>query len=251
MSAVTAQQRDGVVLWTLHHPPVNAISLEVLNDMAHLLDDAERDRSVRAVVMTGQGRTFAAGADIQGFMKSGGSVPDFMNKGAELFERLESSRLPIVAAVNGIAYGGGNELAMAADIRLASPGARFGQPEVHLGIIPGWGGTVRLPRLVGMAHARRLLLTGDPIDAQDAYRMGLVDQVLDARLLVDQALNVADRLAALPPLALQEIKGLLADSSPGAQTRETKAIQRLVMTEDALEGVRAFMDKRRPAFQGL
>lgn len=218
--------------------------------LEHLLDAAEASKSVRAVVITGKGPTFAAGADIQGFMKLGGSLPDFMKKGAQLYQRIETSSLPVIAAVNGVAYGGGNELAMAADIRLASVNARFGQPEVNLGIIPGWGGTVRLPKLVGWSHARRLILTGDPIDAKEAYRIGLVDQVVDARLLVDAALNVADRLASLPPLALQEIKALLADGSAGGQERETVAIQRLMMTQDAMEGVQAFMQKRRPQFQG-
>lgn len=250
MSVVTVKERDGVQLWTLENPPVNAISFEVLEGLERQLNEAEERASVRAVVITGKGPTFAAGADIQGFMKLGGSLPEFMQKGAQLYRRIETSRLPVVAAVNGIAYGGGNELAMAADIRLAAKRARFGQPEVNLGIIPGWGGTVRLPRLVGMGPARRLLLTGDPIDAQEAYRIGLVDQVVDSRVLVDAALNVADRLASLPPLALQEIKTLLADSSAGGQERESAAIQRLMMTQDALEGIRAFMEKRRPEFQG-
>lgn len=245
-----SEERDGVLLWTLHHPPVNAISMEVLEALEQLLDAAEKSDSARAVVITGKGPTFAAGADIQGFMKLGGSLPSFMQKGAHLFQRLEDSRLPIVAAVNGVAYGGGNELAMAADIRVGSFKARFGQPEVNLGIIPGWGGTVRLPKLVGLSRARRLILTGDPIDAEEAYRMGLIDQVVDPRLLVDVAVNIADRLASLPPLALKEIKGLLADQSPGGQARETEAIQRLMITDDASEGVRAFVGKRRPRFQG-
>lgn len=250
MSVVTSLVHDRVALWTIENPPVNAISLEVLNDLTDLLDAAESDLNIRAVVITGKGSFFAAGADIQGFMKLGGSLPDFLRRGADLYQRLEESSLPVVAAVNGIAYGGGNELAMAADIRLASTKARFGQPEVNLGIIPGWGGTVRLPKLIGLSRARRILLTGDPIDAMEAYRIGLVDQVTEPRLLVDTALNIADRLASLPPLALKEIKGLLAEAGPGGQERETAAIQRLMMTEDALEGIRAFMEKRRPEFQG-
>ncbi len=250
MSAVSVKDRDGVVLWTIANPPVNAISMAVLEELEASLNDAEENPNVRAVVITGQGPTFAAGADIQGFMKLGGNLQDFMVKGARLYQRLESTRLPIVAAVNGVAFGGGNELAMASDIRIASTQARFGQPEVNLGIIPGWGGTMRLPKLVGLSQARRLLLTGDPIDAERALAIGLVDQVVEPHLLVAQALNLADRLAALPPLALKEIKQLLLDQGPGGQERETAAIQRLMITADALEGIRAFMEKRRPRFQG-
>lgn len=249
MSYVTSQLHGEVALWTLDSPPVNAISLSVLEDLETLLNQAV-EKGVRAVVLTGRGRTFAAGADIQGFMKLGGNLGDFMKLGARLFQRLEDSAIPIVAAVNGVALGGGNELAMAADIRLAAKKARFGQPEVNLGIIPGWGGTVRLPQLVGLSRARRILLTGDPIDAEEAYRIGLVDQVVEPHLLIATALNVADRLASLPPLALKEMKALLADPRIGGQERETMALERLMMTEDALEGVRAFMEKRRPQFQG-
>lgn len=250
MSGVNSQIHDSVALWTLENPPVNAINAAILDSLTVLLDQAEADLTVRAVVVTGQGLIFAAGADIAGFMKQGGSVEDFMQKGARLFNRLERSRLPVVAAVNGVAYGGGMELALATDVRLASPNARFGQPEVNLGIIPGWGGTVRLPKLVGLSRARRMLLTGEPIDADAAYRMGLIDQVMSPRLLVDAALNLADRLAALAPLALAELKGLLAEGDSKGQERETQAITRLMATEDALEGVRAFLEKRRPRFSG-
>jgi enoyl-CoA hydratase/carnithine racemase len=250
MSSVSSQLRDTVALWTLHNPPVNAISVEVLEQLEALLDHAEADAEVRAIVITGHGPTFAAGADVQGFMRMGGKLPQFMQKGAQLFTRFEASRLPIVAAVNGIAYGGGLELTMAADIRLASARARFGQPEVNLGIIPGWGGTVRLPKLVGWARARRMLLTGLPVDAHEAYRMGLVDEVVEARLLVDAALNMADRLASLAPLALAELKGLLAEGEAQGLEREREAMERLMVTRDAVEGVRAFMEKRRPRFLG-
>ncbi|PSR22651.1 MAG: short-chain dehydrogenase [Sulfobacillus acidophilus] len=250
MSSVSSHLHDGVGLWTLNNPPVNAISLDVLEQLEALLDQAEADLDVRALVITGHGSAFAAGADVSGFMRMGGDLPRFMQKGAQLFKRFVASRLPLVAAVNGIAYGGGLELAMAADIRLASQTARFGQPEVNLGIIPGWGGTVRLPKLVGWARARRLFLTGWPIDAQEAHRIGLVDDVVETRLLVDSALNLADRLASLAPLALAELKGLLAEGEAAGLERERQAIERLMVTQDAAEGVRAFLEKRRPRFSG-
>lgn len=250
MTTVERLIRDGVVLLTLNHPPVNAISVDLLNELGGLLEESEKDRSVRALVIAAKGPTFAAGADIQGFLKSGGNLLDFMRQGGTLFSQLEKSRLPIVAAINGPAYGGGNELAMAADIRITSTQGRFGQPEVNLGIIPGWGGTTRLPKLVGLSVARRLLLTGDSIDADEAYRIGLADQVVQPRLLLETALNVADRLASLPPLALAEIKGLLAESDSSALQREAQAVARLMATQDAMEGIQAFMGRRRPRFTG-
>ena len=246
MGEISIKERDGVALWRLDYPPVNAIGFEMLERLDELLQDAEQNRAVRAVVITGKGPTFAAGADIQGFLKLGGSLVDFMEKGAALFSRIVESPLPFVAAVNGPALGGGNELAMACDIRLASSHARFGQPEVNLGIIPGWGGTLRLPTLVGMAHARRMLLTGEPVMADEARQMGLVDQVVEPGLLVEAALNMGDRLASLPPLALGAIKKLLAKSLED----EMDAIKELMVSQDAMEGIRAFLGHRRPQFTG-
>jgi enoyl-CoA hydratase/carnithine racemase len=250
LSVVESERRDQVAVWTLNNPPVNALSWDVIQALEELLREAEQDNQVRAVVITGSGLMFAAGADIQGLTRLGGNLKEYLAKGAELFQRLEASRLPVIAAVNGPALGGGNELAMAADLRIASPRARFGQPEVALGIIPGWGGTVRLPKLVGMAHARRLLLTGESIDAGEAYRMGLIDQIVEPHLLVDAAVNVGDRLASVAPLALKAIKTLLSQEGPDAQHRETVELTHLMNTEDALEGMRAFLEKRRPVFRG-
>lgn len=250
MSDVRVDVRDQVQIWTLNHPPVNAIGLDMLIALEELLDRAEADATIRSVVITASGPTFAAGADIQGLTKLGGNLGEFMKKGAILFERIHESRLPFVSAVNGVAYGGGNELAMATDIRVAAPAARFGQPEVNLGIIPGWGGTVRLPQLVGQARARRILLTGDSIDAEEAHRIGLVDQVVPQRLLLDVAVNIGDRLASLPPLAMKELKTLLSDTSQGGLQREGQALGRLMVTADAMEGIQAFMQRRRPQFKG-
>ncbi len=251
MAVIEVERRDRVEIWTLNHPPVNAISMDVLTELEQLLNQVASNDDVKAVVITGAGYTFAAGADLAGFMKLGGQLPEFLRKGAKIFGGLEGLAKPVVAAVNGIAFGGGNELAMAADIRIASTKARFGQPEVNLGIIPGWGGTVRMPRLIGRSRAAHLLLTGDPIDAPEAYRMGLVTQVVEPALLLDYAVNQADRLASLPPLALGAIKRLLLDEDPGgAQERETTEILNLMTTQDAMEGVMAFMQKRRPRFRG-
>lgn len=251
MAVIEVEQRDRVEIWTLNHPPVNAISMDVLTELETLLNQVSSNDDINAVVITGTGYTFAAGADLAGFMKLGGQLPEFLRKGAQIFGQLEELPKPVVAAVNGIAFGGGNELAMAADIRIASTKARFGQPEVNLGIIPGWGGTVRMPRLIGRSRAAHLLLTGDAIDASEAYRIGLVAQVVEPALLLEYAVNHADRLASLPPLALGAIKRLLSDEDlEGAQARETAEILHLMTTQDAMEGVMAFMQKRRPRFRG-
>lgn len=250
MSAVNEKRMDRVLVWTIQNPPVNAISLEVLRELQDLWTEAAGNMDIRAVVITGSGPAFAAGADLNSVMKLGGSVADFISLGAELYQKFETGRLPMVSAINGIAYGGGNEMAMATDIRIASRSARFGQPEVNLGIIPGWGGTWRLPRLIGQSQAKRMVLTGDSVDAEEALALGLVHQVVEPRILLDVALNVADRLASLPPLALAEIKGLMADNRDGGQARETQAMHRIMMTSDALEGLQAFLGKRRPQFHG-
>lgn len=251
MSVVVESRHDAVVLWRLANPPVNAMTMGLLQELGRLLAAAESDRTIRAVVITGDGHTFAAGADIQGSLSIGTSLHDFLMEGSAVYDRLERSRLPIVAAINGPALGGGNELALAADIRIASSRARLGQPEVNLGIIPGWGGTYRLPSLVGSANARRLLLSGEPVEADEAYRMGLVDEVVEPPLLIEAAINLADRLASLPPLAVEEIKSLLyAQTDRASQARETEAMGRLIATRDALEGMRAFISHRRPRFEG-
>jgi len=250
MSVLTVERRDRVAIWHMSHPPVNAINGDLLQALADEVEKVRLDEAVRAVVITGNGPTFAAGADVMGFLQMGGSLADFQKAGARLFRQIEMHPKPFVAAVNGVAYGGGNELAMACDIRVAGKNARFGQPEVNLGIIPAWGGTWRLPDLVGRSVATRLLLTGDPISADEAWRIGLVDRVVDADVLLDYAINIADRLASVAPRALAELKQLLARRGPESPEAEAEAAARLMTTADAVEGVMAFQQKRRPRFQG-
>ena len=161
-----------MVTLTIDHPPANAVNGDVVNGLSEGLAAAEADETCRAVIITGNGpKFFSAGADIKGF----GAGADAVGKATHLTLEIEASRLPVIAAVNGIAFGGGCELTLACDIRIASSTARFGQPEIKLGIIPGWGGTQRLPRLIGSARATELLLTGDPIDAERALALGLVE----------------------------------------------------------------------------
>ena len=174
--AIRVDREGAVVTLTIDHPPANAVNGDVVNGLSEGLAAAEADETCRAVIITGNGpKFFSAGADIKGF----GAGADAVGKATHLTLEIEASRLPVIAAVNGIAFGGGCELTLACDIRIASSTARFGQPEIKLGIIPGWGGTQRLPRLIGSARATELLLTGDPIDAERALALGLVAEVVD------------------------------------------------------------------------
>ena len=245
-------ERDGaIVTLTIDHPPANAVNGDVVNGLTEGLATAEADEACRALVITGSGpKFFSAGADISGF----GAGADAIGKATDLTVRFEASRLPIIAAVNGIAFGGGCELTLACDVRIASRAARFGQPEIKLGIIPGWGGTQRLPRLIGRARAAELLLTGDPIDADRALAIGLVAEVVEPEELPAAAQRWAHLLASRAPLALAATKRavragahLPIDEALRAERRE---FIDLFATEDAAEGISAFMQKRQPEWKG-
>ncbi len=249
MALISQEQHGTIMLLTLDHAPVNSLSLPLLQELDEAFNAAVSSSEIRAIVITGAGSFFAAGADIPSFLQLGSGVKDFLAHGVKVFDGIEHSPKPVIAAVNGPALGGGNEMAMACDLRIACPEARFGQPEVNLGIIPGWGGTVRMPKLIGRSRATQLLLTGDAVDAEEAERIGLVHHVVPSHLLVEHALNQAERLASLPPLALEAIKELLSNPDL-AQAGESERMARLMTTDDATEGITAFLQKRRPQFRG-
>ncbi len=237
---------------TIDHPPANAISRAVITGVTQALNDAEGDENCRALILTGAGpKFFAAGADISEFGSEGG---DNIATGQQLTLAMERSRLPIVAAVNGIAFGGGCELTLACDVRIASSTARFGQPEIRLGIIPGWGGTQRLPRLIGRTAAIELLLSGDPIDAARALELGLVSRVVEPETLLDAARDIASRYAAQAPLALAATKRAIAEGLDRPLTTGLEAERRefveLFSSQDATEGISAFLEKRPPSWTG-
>jgi enoyl-CoA hydratase len=246
-------ERDGALaIVTIDHPPANAISRAVVAGITQALSDAEADATCRAVILTGAGpKFFAAGADVTEFGSTGGET---IATGQGLTMGMERSRLAIVAAVNGIAFGGGCELTLACDVRIASRNARFGQPEIKLGIIPGWGGTQRLPRLIGRTAATELLFTGEPIDSARALELGLVSRVVEPEALLDAAREVAGRYAAQAPLALAATKRALADGvdRPLAEALETERREfvALFASEDAREGITAFLEKRPPNWTG-
>jgi enoyl-CoA hydratase/carnithine racemase len=249
--AVRSEREGAVALVTISHPPVNAVSRAVAAGILEALTRAEADPDCRALVVAGDGeRYFSAGADLTEF--PGGA--DDVAGSVEVTRRLEGSRLPVVAAVNGIAYGGGCEIALACDLRICSEAARFGQPEIKLGIIPGWGGTQRLPRLVGRGPALEMLLTGDPIGSARALEWGLVTRVVPTDRLRQEALALAALLGERPPLAVAAIKravhGGLDGTLDAGLRREQEEFLRLLTSEDAREGLTAFLEKRPPTWHG-
>lgn len=249
---VIRADRDGAVTTlTIDHPPANAISGAVVAGLAEGLARAEADDACRALVITGAGpKFFSAGADVTEF----GAGPEALGGALDLTLRLERSRLPIIAAVNGVAFGGGCELSLACDVRIAARSARFGQPEIRLGIMPGWGGTQRLPRLIGRARASELLLSGDPVDAESAVQLGLVAEVVEDGGLAEAAARWAQLLASRAPLALAAIKRAMNDGLhlpiAEALSVEQREFAGLFGTEDAAEGISAFLQKRRPDWKG-
>ena len=249
---VIREERDGAVsTLTIDHPPANAINSDVVAGLAEGLERAEADESCRALVITGAGpKFFSAGADVTQFASGDGSL----GAAIDLTLRLERSRLPIIAAVNGVAFGGGCELSLACDVRIAARSARFGQPEIKLGIMPGWGGTQRLPRLIGRARASELLLTGDPIDADSAMQLGLVAEVVEDGGLAEAATRWAQLLGSRAPRALAAIQRAMNDGAhlpiADALALEQREFAELFATEDAAEGVSAFLQKRPPVWKG-
>jgi enoyl-CoA hydratase / 3-hydroxyacyl-CoA dehydrogenase len=250
-SPVKLETRDMVAIAWLDRPPANSISPEVVEALVRLWDAVKGD--VRALVFASANpMLFCAGADIKAFTTmdatSGKQLVDKMHA---LLREMETSSVATIAAVNAVAFGGGCELAMACDFRIAAQSASFGQPEINLGIIPGFGGTQRLPRLVGEARALELNLTGDPIPADEAYELGLATRVVADHELIDTALAWARKLSDQAPLAIEQIKRVSAagDLDAGIEA-EKRGFATAFGSEDAREGISAFLEKRRPRFTG-
>lgn len=254
---ILSEIREDIALITLNRPrALNALNGDTLSELSCALDVIKRDARIKAVILTGSGeKAFVAGADISQ-MKD--FQPDearlFAQLGQETFRKLELLPQPVIAAINGFALGGGCELALACDIRLASENAKFGQPEVTLGLTAGFGGTQRLPRLIGVGRASELLYTGDVIDAMEAYRLGLVNHVYPLERLLSEAFTLAQRIAARAPKAVQYTKsaiqrGINMDLD-NALAYEAEIFGLVCSTSDQKEGCSAFVEKRKPAFKG-
>jgi len=251
-------REDKVAVLTINRPEkYNALNDEVVDELSAAMDELAADDEVRAIVITGAGdKAFISGADIGMLQALKGPHEAVANsrRGQAMTLKVENLRKPVIAALNGYALGGGLELAMACDIRLASETARLGQPEIGLGISPGYGGTQRLSRLVGKGMAKLMIFTGEMIDAQEALRIGLVQKVLPQAELLGEAKGLAAKLAEKPPLTLAACKeainlGLEVDLDRGLSI-ESLAFGALAATEDYQEGTTAFLEKRKPVFKG-
>jgi len=248
---------DRIATLTIDHPPANAFNKQVVEELDSAFDEVTANDEVKAIIITGAGQFFIAGADINEIYHVKGKPEEakaFIQKGQRLFLKIENSEKPVIAAMNGrFALGGGNELAMACHIRIAEDGLRLGQPEINLGIIPGWGGTQRLPRIVAKGKALEMMLTGDHITAQEAYRIGLVNKVVPTGRVLKEATGLARRIiskSALPIAAIIRAvnEGLEQSLEEGLAT-EAQQFVSLQGSEDMEEGLKAFLEKRKPQFK--
>ncbi len=246
-----------IAVVTLDHPPVNSLSPAMLKELKEAFTSLSDDASVNAVVLTGNGNhAFCAGADLKALSEVGpDGAADLIKLGQATFNAIEDCPKPVIAAINNLALGGGCELSMACDIRISSDRARFGQPEAWIGLIPAWGGSTRLPKLVGPSKAKELIFTGQMINAQEAQRIGLVDKIVPDGEEVRAAIDIArmiNRKSA--PLAVQASKRIinanLGLDRESALANEVAAAAELSSTEDLVEGITAFIEKRQPEFKG-
>ncbi len=256
MGHVRVAVEDRLALVTIDRPPVNALNGELVEELARTFEEIAVRKDVGAVILTGAGeKSFVAGADIAEFVeKSGLEMRRASEAGIRMTQAIERMPQAVIAAINGYALGGGCEIALACDIRLASDRAKLGQPEVNLGIIPGFGGTQRLTRLVGAGWASQLILAGDPIDAATAERIGLVNRVVPHDKLLEEAKALARTILSRGPRAVAlgkaAVHQALETSLSAGLSFETEAFGLAGSTADKKEGTKAFLEKRKPAFKG-
>jgi len=247
---------NNVATVTIDHPPVNALNADVYRDLHDVMDELEENKKVRAIILTGKGeKAFAAGADVKEMAEKNIKDLNQMNKRSRAaYSKIENLSKPVIAAINGLALGGGLELVLACDLRISSDTARFSFPEVGLGIIPGGGGTQRLQKIVGQGIAKELIYFGDMFDAKKAQELQLVNKVVPGAELTGEAYAWAEKLAEKPAVALEMAKlaihqGREVDTTSGL-IMETTAFATAFSSEDAKEGLSAFVDKRKPKFSG-
>lgn len=252
---VTLSKENHVGTIKINNPTsLNALNSQVISQLGLIAEEAEKDNEIFVVIITGEGRAFVAGADISEMVSlNKREGEEFGKKGAEVFRRIEQMKKPVIAAINGFALGGGCELAMACDIRIAADNAKFGQPEVGLGITPGFSGTVRMTKLIGPAKAKELIFTGRVIDASEALSIGLVNRVVPAAELMQSAIEMAGAIASKAPFAVKYSKESLnfsIDNNIDDSIRnECRLFGDCFSTSDQKEGMEAFLGKRKPNFE--
>lgn len=253
---IKIDKKNGIATITINRPKVlNALDMNTIDELTNLVKDLEKDEKTKVVILTGEGKAFIAGADISQMANMTPlEAKSFADKGHCLLNKIEKSRLPFIAAVNGYALGGGCETLMACDIVIAGKSAKLGQPEINLGISPGFGGTQRLPRLVGRMKAKELLLTGRNIDADEALNIGLVNMVVDDDKLIQTANNIAEKIASKSTVQTNFIKALVNKGADidlnSANSLEISYFSSSFSTHDQKEGMKAFLEKKKPNFKG-
>ncbi len=254
---VTTMERDDkVAIITINRPEaMNALNSKVLEELTARMDEVQGNNEIWCVILTGAGKAFVAGADIAEMSSlDPAGAEAFAKKGQALFDKIEQLRCPVIAAINGFALGGGCEISMACDIRYASVKAKLGQPEVNLGLMPGFGGTQRLSRLVGRGKAKELIFSADMVRAEEAHRIGLVDQVFEPEELMEKTVAMAKKICSKAPIAVSKSKQAINEGLDlplsGGNDLEAKLFGGLFALEDTKEGTSAFLEKREANFQG-
>jgi enoyl-CoA hydratase/carnithine racemase len=253
---VLYEEKGGVALITLdREEKLNAMNTPIVRRLTDLFERIDCSEHIRAAMLVGRGRAFVAGADIEEYSgQSFAEFSEYQTRGRRMYEAIESNSKPFIAAVNGFALGGGFELVLACDLVVASSQAEMGLPEIHLGLLPGGGGTQKLARLVGRNRAKEFLMTGRRMTAEEGFRLGVVNKVVEPEALVDEALGLAQRLARRAPHAVREAKRLVNQGTEShvdvALSLEQATLSNLYQTEDAQEGIKAFVEKRKPDFRG-
>ena len=253
---IKLEKENDIAIITLNRPPFNPLNTQVFSDLGKALEEVEADASIKSVIITGAGeKAFAAGADVNEIISH---TPIQQHKFLKLilavFNKLENLEKPTIAAVNGLALGGGCELTLACDFRIAAENAKFGQPEINIGVIPGGGGTQRLPRLIGLPRAKEMLFLGEAIDAATAEKYGLVNKIVSKEQLLDAAKEYAKKLGSKPPETLKVLKKTVNTGQnidlPSALNLEIDSFIVTFATDDRVEGINDMLEKRKPVFTG-
>lgn len=256
MTLLNTKIEERIATVTINRPPANALSSSVLKELSAVLDDLEHEEEVRVIVINGEGRFFSAGADIKEFttVSTGEEFSKLSTYGQELFERIENFSKPIIASIHGAALGGGLELAMGCHFRIVSENAKLGLPELQLGLIPGFAGTTRLPKYVGVAKAAEMLWTSEPITGAEAVKVGLANHAFPEESLLEETYKIARKIALKSPVSIRATIELLnitkTEQYRAAVNKEAELFGSVFTSEDGQEGIKAFIDKRQPQFSG-